>query len=62
MMVIMMMRIIMKIIVIFFKIGVLKNFANFTRKYLCWSFFLIKLQDQRSATLLKADSNTDVFL
>ena len=28
----------------FFKIGVLKNFANFTRKHLCWSFFLIKLQ------------------
>ena len=28
----------------FFKIGVLKNFANFARKHLCWSFFLIKLQ------------------
>ena len=28
----------------FFKIGVLKNFANFTRKRLHWSFFLIKLQ------------------
>ena len=28
----------------FFKIGLLKNFANFTRKHLCWSFFFIKLQ------------------
>ena len=28
----------------FFKIGVLKNFAIFTGKCLCWSLFLIKLQ------------------
>ena len=28
----------------FFKIGALKNFANFTGKQLCWSLFLIKLQ------------------
>ena len=28
----------------FFKIGVPKNFANFTGKQLYWSFFLIKLQ------------------
>ena len=34
------------------KNGVLKNFANFTRKHLCWSLFLI----------LKRDSNTSVFL
>ena len=27
----------------FFKIGVLKNFAIFTEKHLCWSLFLIKL-------------------
>ena len=26
------------------KIGVLKNFANFTGKHLCWSLFLINLQ------------------
>ena len=25
----------------FFKIGVLKNFANFTGKHLCWSRFLM---------------------
>ena len=28
----------------FFKIGVLKNFAIFTGKNLCWGLFLIKLQ------------------
>ena len=28
----------------FFEIGVLKNFANFAGKNLCWSLFLIKLQ------------------
>ena len=28
----------------FFKKGVLKNFANITEKHLCWSLFLIKLQ------------------
>ena len=28
----------------FFKIGVLKNFAMFTGKHLCWSLFLIKMQ------------------
>ena len=46
----------------FFKIVVLKNSANFTGKHLCWSHFLIKLQAWGSATLLKRDSNTDVFL
>ena len=29
---------------VFFKKGVYINFANFTEKHLCWSFFLIKLQ------------------
>ena len=28
----------------FFKKAVLKNFARFTGKHLCWSHFLIKLQ------------------
>ena len=31
----------------FFKISVLKNFANFTRKHLCCSLFLLKLQALR---------------
>ena len=46
----------------FFKIRVLKNFANFTGKDLCWSFLLIKWQGQKPATLLKMDSKTGVFL
>ena len=29
---------------LFFKIDVLKNFANFTGKHLCWSFFWINLK------------------
>ena len=29
------------------KISVLKNFTNFTGKYLCWNLFLIKLQGKR---------------
>ena len=45
-----------------FKIGVLKNFAIFTGKHLCWSLFLIKVQTFRPATLLKRGCNTDVFL
>ena len=47
---------------IFFKIGVIKNFSNFTGKYLCWSIFLIKLQTWRPAALLRRGSNTGVFL
>ena len=39
-----------------------KNFAIFTGKHLCWSLFLIKLQDFRPATLLERNSNTGVFL
>ena len=44
----------------FFKIGVLKNFALFTGKHLRWSLFLIKLQARRPSTLSKRDS-TQVF-
>ena len=47
---------------VFFKKVVLKKFVNFTGKNLCWSLFLIKLQTWGPATLLKRDSNTDVFL
>ena len=35
------------------KKAALKNFAIFTRKHLCWSLFVIKLQARRPATLLK---------
>ena len=45
-----------------FKIGILKDFAKFTEKNLCWSLFLIKLYICRPATLLKRDSSAEVFL
>ena len=44
------------------KNGVLKIFANFTGKHLCWSLFWIELQAFRAASLLNRDSNKDVFL
>ena len=34
----------------FFKIGVLKNFANFRGKHLCWSVFLRKVQAMPAAS------------
>ena len=37
----------------FLKIGALINFPIFTRKYLCWTFFLIKLQARWPTTVLK---------
>ena len=46
----------------FFKIGDLKNFANFTAKHLRWSLFSIKFQSWRPATLLKRGCNTGAFL
>ena len=46
----------------FFKIGALKNFANFIGKHQCKSIFLIKLHAWAPATLLERDSNTGVFL
>ena len=38
---------------IFFKIGVLKNFANFLENHMCRSLFFDKVARLRSATLLK---------
>ena len=46
----------------FFKIGALKNFANFTGKLPRWNLFLIKLKTLSPATLFYKDSNTGVFL
>ena len=37
----------------FFKIGVLKNFAIFTRKYQCWSLFLIKIAVLQACNFIK---------
>ena len=45
----------------FFKIGVLKNFAIFTGKHLCRSLFLVKLQAWAS-NFVKRGTNTGVFL
>ena len=38
---------------LFCKKAVLKNFAIFTGKHLCWCLFLIKLQDFRPVTFIK---------
>ena len=46
---------------IFFKVGILRNFANFTGKNL-WSHFLIKLQALTPTSLLKRASSAGVFL
>ena len=45
----------------FFRIGVLKNFAKFKGKQLSWSLFLIKLQASRLATLLKKELRLRCF-
>ena len=46
-------------ILIFINIIVLKNFAIFTGKHLCWSLLLIDLRTWRPATFLKRNSNTE---
>ena len=38
----------------FFKIGVIRNFAIFTGKHLCWSLFSIKLHALQPTTLFQA--------
>ena len=48
--------------IMFLKIGVLKNFANFTGKDLCWSLIFNKVADLQAFNLLKRDSKTGVFL
>ena len=45
---------------VFYKKAVLKNFAIFTGKHLCWSLFIIKFQTFRPDS--KRDPNTGVFL
>ena len=47
---------------VFYKKAVLKNFAIFRVKHLCWSLFLISLQTFRPTTLLKRDPSTGAFL
>ena len=45
-----------------FKIGVVKNVANFKGKHLCWTLILTKLQVQACNLVKKRDINTGVFL
>ena len=45
----------------FFKTGVLNNFAIFTGKHLCWSLFMIKLKAWRPTTILKTMTVKQVF-
>ena len=40
----------------------MKNYTKFTGKYLCWSLFLMNIQDLKPAPLLKSDYSKDVFL
>ena len=42
--------------------GVLQNFSKFIGKRLCWSLFLNKAGDWRTATLLRTDSSREDFL
>ena len=46
---------------VFYKIGVLKNFAKFPGKHLHWSLCSNKVTGLEPATLLKKDSDTGVF-
>ena len=46
----------------FFKMGILKNFAIFTGRHLCWRLFLTKLQAWRPETLSESDSTTAIFM
>ena len=46
---------------VFFKIGLLKNFANFTGKHLWWSPFLIKLLKTGSLTQVLSCDICEIF-
>ena len=46
----------------FFKIGVLKNCANFTGKHLCWSLFLKNSCSLKACNFIIKRFNTGVFL
>ena len=45
----------------FFKVGVLKRFANFTGKHLCWSLFLKNLQAKGLQLHKKRKTPTEVL-
>ena len=43
------------------KKALLKNIAIFTGKHLCWSLFLIKLEDLRACNFIKRETSPQVF-
>ena len=47
---------------VFYRKGVLRNFAKFAEKHQCPSLFFNKVAGLRPATLLKGDSGTGAFL
>ena len=47
--------------VVFYEKGVLKNFAKFTTKHLCWSLFFIKTTGVMPGTISKKEAPTHVF-
>ena len=49
-------------LVVFCKIGVLRNFTKYKGKHLCQSFLFFNKVGGRPATLSKKDSGTDVLL
>ena len=55
-------KVLIKNLLMLFKIDVIRSFGTFTVKHLCRSLFLIKLHVWRPATLLKRNSSTGAFL
>ena len=47
---------------VFFKRAVLKIFALFTGKHLCWCLFFDKIPRLKACSFIKKDTNTGVFL
>ena len=45
----------------FFKIGALKNFVNFTGKHLCWSLFFNKVTGLQACNFIKKETPMQVF-
>ena len=45
----------------FYKIGIFKNFAKVTRKYLCWSLFINKFAGIQPCNFIQQDIPAQVF-
>ena len=44
----------------FYKVGVLENFAKFTGKHLCWNLFLINVQ-AKACNFIKKETSAQIF-